>query len=41
LVQYFYGKNILGYPVLVMGDQIRLSSFLQTEYKIGGYLLVF
>lgn len=41
LVQYFYGKNILGYPVLVMGDQIRLSSFLKTEYKIGGYLLVF
>ena len=41
LIQYYYGKNILGYPVLVMGDQIRLSSFLDKEYKIGGYLLVF
>jgi O-antigen ligase len=41
LIQYFYGKNILGYPVLIMGDQIRLSSFLDKEYKIGGYLLVF
>lgn len=41
LIQYHYGKNILGYPVLVMGDQVRLSSFLGKEYKIGGYLLVF
>ena len=41
LIQYQYGKNILGYPVLIMGDQVRLSSFLDKEYKIGGYLLVF
>jgi hypothetical protein len=41
LIQYYYGKNILGYPVLVMGDQVRLSSFLGEEYKIGGYLLAF
>ena len=41
LIQYHYGKNILGYPVLFMGDQMRLSSFLGKEYKIGGYLLVF
>jgi O-antigen ligase len=41
LIQYYYGKNILGYPVLVMGDQVRLSSFLGKEYKIGGYLLAF
>ena len=41
LIQYQYGKNILGYPVLMMGDQVRLSSFLNEEYKIGGYLLVF
>jgi len=41
LIQYHYGKNILGYPALIMGDQMRLSSFLGKEYKIGGYLLVF
>jgi O-antigen ligase len=41
LIQYYYGKNILGYPVLFIGDQMRLSSFLGKEYKIGGYLLVF
>ncbi|MSP11225.1 MAG: O-antigen ligase domain-containing protein, partial [Pelagibacteraceae bacterium] len=41
LIQYYYGKNILGYPVLIMGDQVRLSSFLGKEYKIGGYLLAF
>lgn len=41
LIQYKYGKNILGYPALTMGDQVRLSSFLDKEYKIGGYLLVF
>jgi O-antigen ligase len=41
LIQYQYGKNILGYPALTMGDQVRLSSFLDKEYKIGGYLLVF
>ncbi len=41
LIQFFYGKNILGYPVLMMGDLSRLSSFLGKEYKIGGYLLVF
>ena len=41
LIQYLYGTNILGYPVLFMGDQMRLSSFLGKEYKIGGYLLVF
>jgi O-antigen ligase len=41
-IQYFYGKNILGYPFLRMGDDvIRLSSFLGKEYKIGGYLLIF
>lgn len=40
-IQYFYGTNILGYPVLFMGDQMRLGSFLEKEYKIGGYLLVF
>ena len=32
LIQYFFGKNILGYPILIMGDQVRLSSFLN---KIG------
>ena len=36
-----YGKNILGYPALTMGGQVRLCSFLDKEYKIGGYLLVF
>jgi O-antigen ligase len=41
IIQYYYGKNILGYPVLIMGDQVRLSSFLGKEYKIGGYLLAF
>ena len=41
IIQYYYGKNILGYPVLIMGDQVRLSSFLDKEYKIGGYLLIF
>jgi len=41
IIQYHYGKNILGYPALIMGDQVRLSSFLGKEYKIGGYLLVF
>jgi hypothetical protein len=41
LIQYFYGKNILGYTVLVIGDTVRLSSFLDKEYKIGGYILVF
>ena len=41
LIQYYYGKNILGYPTLIMDNQIRLSSFLNKEYKIGGYLLVF
>ena len=41
LIQFFYGKNILGYPVLMMGHVTRLSSFLGKEYKIGGYLLVF
>lgn len=40
-IQYYYGKNILGYPVLFIGDQMRLSSFLAKEYKIGAYLLVF
>ena len=40
LIQYQYGKNILGYPVLIIGDQVRLSGFLGKEYKIGGYLLV-
>ena len=41
LIQFFYGKNILGYPVLMMGNLTRLSSFLGKEYKIGGYLLIF
>ena len=41
LIQFFYGENILGYPVLMMGNLTRLSSFLDKEYKIGGYLLVF
>ena len=41
LIQYYFGKNILGYPVLIIGDQVRLSGFLGKEYKIGGYLLVF
>jgi O-antigen ligase len=40
-VQYHYGKNILGYPALIIGDQIRLSSFLDKEYKIGGFLYIF
>ena len=41
IIQYYYGKNILGYPALIIGDQVRLGSFLDKEYKIGGYLLVF
>jgi len=41
LIQYYFGKNILGYPALIMGDQVRLSSFLGDEYKIGSYLLFF
>jgi O-antigen ligase len=41
LIQYQFGKNILGYPVLIMGDQVRLGGFLDGEYKIGGYLLAF
>ena len=27
LIQFFYGKNILGYPVLMMGNLTRLSGF--------------
>jgi O-antigen ligase len=41
LIQYQYGKNILGYPSLTLGGHVRLSSFLNKEYKIGGYLFVF
>jgi len=41
LIQYQYGKNFLGYPALIIGDQTRLSSFLDKEYKIGGFLSVF
>jgi len=41
IIQYYFEKNILGYPVSIIGDQVRLSSFLGKEYKIGGYLLVF
>jgi hypothetical protein len=41
LIQFFFDKNILGYPVFMIGDVKRLSSFLNKEYKIAAYLLIF
>jgi hypothetical protein len=41
LIQFFFDKNILGYPVFMIGEVKRLSSFLDKEYKIAGYLLAF
>jgi O-antigen ligase len=40
-IQYFFGKNILGYKSWYTGNTYRLSSFLGKEYKIAGYLVPF
>ena len=40
-LQFFTGKNILGFESLLMGDIFRLSGFLNDEYKIAAYLMPF
>ena len=40
-LQFFTGKNILGYEAFQLGKIKRLSSFLENEYKIAGYLVPF
>ena len=40
-IQFFTGKNLLGYESFPMGNINRLSSFLRNEYKIAGFLYPF
>lgn len=41
IFQFFMGFNILGFEAYKMGPIQRLSSFMNNEYKIGGFILVF
>ena len=37
-IQFFYSKNIFGYPSSLMGDTYRLSGFFKEELIIGSFI---